>query len=61
MRSELFFWAFCKMGNKSSRGDHLGKEDLEFLKSHTRYDEGTITEWYKGFKQVFYETIRSRI
>merc|ERR1712179_348173 len=39
------------MGNKSSRGDRLTKEDLQFLKTHTRYDEGTITEWYKGFKQ----------
>merc|ERR1712004_892880 len=26
-------------------------EDLEFLRSNTRYDEGTIKEWYKGFKQ----------
>ena len=39
------------MGNKSSRGDRLTKEDLEFLRSNTRYDEGTINEWYKGFKQ----------
>ena len=39
------------MGNKSSRGDKLSKEDLEFLRSNTRYDEGTINEWYKGFKQ----------
>ena len=29
----------------------LSQEDLEFLKSHTRYDENTIKEWYKGFKQ----------
>ncbi|KAK2723608.1 hypothetical protein QYM36_002074 [Artemia franciscana] len=29
----------------------LSKEDLEFLKSHTRYDEPTIKEWFKGFKQ----------
>merc|ERR1712134_107267 len=27
------------------------QEDLEFLKAHTRYDENTIKEWYKGFKQ----------
>merc|ERR1711990_103524 len=40
-----------EMGNKSSRGDRLSKEDLEFLRSNTRYDEGTINEWYKGFKQ----------
>lgn len=26
----------------------LSQEDLEFLKSHTRYDENTIKEWYKG-------------
>merc|ERR1712115_397734 len=39
------------MGNKSSKGDRLTKEDLEFLRTHTRYDEGTITEWYRGFKQ----------
>lgn len=30
--------------------DRLTKEDMEFLKSHTRYDETTIKEWYKGFK-----------
>lgn len=30
--------------------DRLTKEDMEFLKSHTRYDEVTIKEWYKGFK-----------
>ncbi|KAM8707548.1 hypothetical protein ACLKA7_005091 [Drosophila subpalustris] len=24
---------------------------MEFLKTHTRYDEATIKEWYKGFKQ----------
>jgi len=39
------------MGNKSSRGDRLSKEELEFLRSNTRYDAGTINEWYKGFKQ----------
>ncbi len=37
------------MGCFSSK-DKLLKEDLEFLKSHTRYDEATIKEWYKGFK-----------
>ncbi|EDS30513.1 conserved hypothetical protein [Culex quinquefasciatus] len=31
--------------------DRLSKEDMDFLKSHTRYDESTIKEWYKGFKQ----------
>jgi hypothetical protein len=30
--------------------DRLSKEDLDFLKTHTRYDETTIKEWYKGFK-----------
>jgi hypothetical protein len=30
--------------------DRLTKEDMDFLKSHTRYDETTIKEWYKGFK-----------
>lgn len=30
--------------------DKLSKEDMDFLKSHTRYDESTIKEWYKGFK-----------
>lgn len=36
--------------------DRLTKEDMEFLKTHTRYDEATIKEWYKGFKvsQVHY-------
>lgn len=34
---------------KSKQG--LSKEDLEFLRTHTRYDENTIKEWYKGFKQ----------
>lgn len=23
---------------------------MDYLKLHTRYDEGTIKEWYKGFK-----------
>ncbi|PSN44575.1 Neuronal calcium sensor 2 [Blattella germanica] len=31
--------------------DKLSKEDMDFLKSHTRYDEATIKEWYKGFKE----------
>jgi len=37
------------MGCLSSK-DRLTKEDMEFLKTHTRYDEATIKEWYKGFK-----------
>lgn len=32
--------------------DRLSKEDMDFLKSHTRYDETTIKEWYKGFKVI---------
>lgn len=31
--------------------EKLSKEDVEFLKQHTRYDEATIKEWYKGFQQ----------
>lgn len=34
--------------------DKLAKEDLDFLKSHTRYDEATIKEWYKGFKVSYF-------
>ena len=29
----------------------LSQEDIQFLESHTRYDERAIKEWYKGFKQ----------
>ena len=36
------------MGAQSSR-DVLSKEDLEFLKCNTDYDEQTILEFYKGF------------
>ena len=36
------------MGAKSSKS-RLSKEDLEFLKEKTRYDEETIVEWYRGF------------
>lgn len=35
--------------------DKLTKEDMDFLKTHTSYDETTIKEWYKGFK-VSYKT-----
>ena len=38
------------MGNKSSK-DRLSKEEIDFLKTNTHYDEDTINEWYKGFKQ----------
>lgn len=37
--------------------DKLSKEDMDFLKSHTRYDEATIKEWYKGFKVSYYSKI----
>ncbi|QQP57274.1 Neuronal calcium sensor 2 [Caligus rogercresseyi] len=37
------------MGQKGSK-DRLSKQDLDFLKTSTRYDENTIKEWYKGFK-----------
>eukprot|EP00092_Neocalanus_flemingeri_P015504 GFUD01016783.1.p1 GENE.GFUD01016783.1~~GFUD01016783.1.p1 ORF type:complete len:192 (-),score=46.50 GFUD01016783.1:49-624(-) len=36
------------MGAQSSR-EVLSKEDLEFLKCNTDYDEQTIIEYYKGF------------
>lgn len=39
----------AEMGCFGSK-DKLSKEDMDFLKSHTRYDEATIKEWYKGFK-----------
>lgn len=45
----LFLSLFRRMGCLGSK-DRLTKEDMEFLKSHTRYDEVTIKEWYKGFK-----------
>ena len=44
------------MGARSSKS-RLCKEDLEFLKEKTRYDESTITEWYKGFIQVDHHPI----
>lgn len=28
----------------------ISKVDLEYLKKHTRYDEATIKEWFKGFR-----------
>lgn len=45
----FLFSLFRRMGCLGSK-DRLTKEDMEFLKSHTRYDEVTIKEWYKGFK-----------
>jgi len=37
------------MGQKESK-DRLSKQDLEMLKTSTRFDEDTIIEWYRGFK-----------
>jgi hypothetical protein len=37
--------------------DRLSKEDMDFLKQHTRYDEATIKEWYKGFKVIGFHTV----
>ena len=31
----------------------ISKVDLEYLKKHTRYDEATIKEWFKGFRVSF--------
>jgi len=36
------------MGDESSRA-FLSKEDLEFLKAKTNFDEQTICDYYKGF------------
>jgi len=36
------------MGQKNSVG-RLSKQDVDFLKMNTHYDESTINEWYKGF------------
>jgi len=35
--------------SSSSPHKRLRKEDVEFLRKNTRYDEQTIQEWYKGF------------
>lgn len=49
-----FLFSGSKMGCFGSK-DKLSKEDMDFLKSHTRYDEATIKEWYKGFKVSIYD------
>lgn len=46
-----FHSRYTKMGCFGSK-DKLSKEDMDFLKTHTRYDETTIKEWYKGFKVI---------
>ena len=38
------------MGGIKSKPE-LPREDLDFLKAHTCYDEDTIKEWYEGFKK----------
>jgi hypothetical protein len=35
---------------KTHKKIHLTQDDIDFLKSNTKYDEGEIREWYKGFK-----------
>ena len=39
------------MGGKGSKSVKLSKSDIAWLTSHTRYNEDTILEWFKGFKQ----------
>merc|ERR1719430_1429091 len=34
---------------QSNSSRRLTKEDVDFLKTNTKYDENTIKEWYKGF------------
>lgn len=52
MSLQYFCFIFLsRMGCFGSK-DKLSKEDMDFLKSHTRYDETTIKEWYKGFKVI---------
>jgi len=36
---------------KISNGFMLSKDDVYYLKQHTRYDEKEIREWYRGFRQ----------
>merc|ERR1712098_810119 len=37
------------MGGNQAGKERLSKQDVEFLKTNTRYDEDTIQQWYKGF------------
>ena len=37
------------MGGHSSKR-RLSKEDLEYLKARTSYDDSTIKKWHKGFR-----------
>ena len=48
------------MGGKSSKSDGLSRSDMDWLIKHTKYNEDTIQEWYKGFRNsdshlVYYE------
>ena len=48
------------MGGKSSKSDGLSRADMDWLIKHTKYNEDTIQEWYKGFRNsdshlVYYE------
>ena len=38
------------MGGKSSKSDDLSRADMEWLVRHTKYNEDTIQEWHKGFR-----------
>lgn len=38
------------MGCQQTKIRELSEEDIDFLKTHTKYDEQTIREWYEGFK-----------
>ena len=38
------------MGGKSSKSDDLSRADMDWLVKHTKYNEDTIQEWYKGFR-----------
>ena len=38
------------MGGKHSKSDTLSRTDLDWLIRHTKYNEETIQEWYKGFR-----------
>jgi len=39
-------------GHRRHRGKHnnLTQDDIDFLTKNTRYDEGEIRDWYRGFK-----------
>ena len=39
------------MGIARSKVSQVSKEDLEFLLKNTHYDEKSIREWYRGFRQ----------